>query len=169
MNAATANLVGITGITRRLVIDGVLTEVDARRVLDEATKAKKQVQAYLLENRMITVAQLAAANSTEFGMPLFDATALDLRYSAVKIISEDLIQKHQALPLYRRGNRLFVAVSDPTNTRALDDIKFATNLTVEPILVDEDKLRRTIDQALMASDNLAQAEGDDEGLELGDD
>ena len=165
MNAATANLVGITGITRRLVIDGVLTEVDARRVLDEATKAKKQVQAYLLENRMITVAQLAAANSTEFGMPLFDATALDLRYSAVKIISEDLIQKHQALPLYRRGNRLFVAVSDPTNTRALDDIKFATNLTVEPILVDEDKLRRTIDQALMASDNLAQAEGDDEGLE----
>ena len=165
MNAAAANLVGITGITRRLVIDGVLTEVDARRALDEATKAKKQAQAYLLENRMITVAQLAAANATEFGMPLFDATALDLRYAAVKIISEDLIQKHQALPLFRRGNRLYVAVSDPTNTRALDDIKFATNLTVEPILVDEDKLRRTIDQALLANDNLAQSEGDDEGLD----
>ena len=165
MNAATANLVGITGITRRLVIDGVLSEADARKVLDEATKAKKQASAYLLETRLVTTAQIASANSTEFGMPLFDASALDFRYAAVKIVNEDLIQKHQALPLYRRGNRLFVAISDPTNTRALDDIKFATNLTVEPILVDEDKLRRTIDQALLASDNLAQDEGQDEGLE----
>ena len=165
MNAATANLVGITGITRRLVIDGVLNEADARRVLEEATKAKKQVHVYLLENRMVSTAQIAAANSTEFGMPIFDAAALDLRYAAVKIVAEELIQKHQALPLFRRGNRLFVAVSDPTNTRALDDIKFATNLTVEPILVDEEKLRRTIDQALLASDSLAQDETQDDGLE----
>ena len=165
MNAATANLVGITGITRRLVIDGALSEADARRVLDESSKAKKQAHLYLLENRLVTTAQIAAANSTEFGMPLFDATTLDLRYSAVKIVSEELIQKHQALPLYRRGNRLYVAVSDPTNTRALDDIKFATNLTVEPILVDETLLRRSIDQALLASDNLAQDDDSDEGLE----
>jgi type IV pilus assembly protein PilB len=165
MSVATANLVGITGITRRLVLDGVLSEADARTALDEATKAKKQAHLYLLENRMVSVAQVAAANSTEFGMPLFDATTLDPRYSAVKIINEDLIHKHQALPLYKRGNRLYVAVSDPTNTRALDDIKFATNLTVEPILVDEDKLRRSIDLLLLASDNLAQDEGQDEGLE----
>jgi len=165
MNVATTNLAGITGITRRLVLDGVLAEADARRALDEASKAKKQAHVYLLEQRMVTVAQVAAANSTEFGMPLFDASALDLRYSAVKIISEDLIQKHVALPLYRRGNRLYVAISDPTNTRALDDIKFATNLTVEPILVDEDRLRRTIDQALMNTDSLNQADDQDEGLE----
>jgi len=165
MNVATTNLAGITGITRRLVLDGVLGEADARRALEEASKSKKQAHAYLLEQRMVTVAQVAAANSTEFGMPLFDASALDLRYSAVKIISEDLIQKHVALPLYRRGNRLYVAISDPTNTRALDDIKFATNLTVEPILVDEDRLRRTIDQALMNTDSLNQADDQDEGLE----
>jgi len=165
MNAATANLAGITGITRRLVLDGALNEADARQALDEATKAKKHAHVYLLEQRMVTVAQVAAANSTEFGMPLFDASALDLRYSAIKIISEELIQKHLALPLYRRGNKLYVAISDPTNTRALDDIKFATNLTVEPILVDEDRLRKTIDQALLASDNLGQAEEGEEGLE----
>src|SRR6478735_2348789 len=164
MSVATANLVGITGITRRLVLDGVLSEADARRALEEATKAKKQAQAYLLENRMVSVAQVAAANSTEFGMPLFDATALDPRYSAVKIVSEDLIAKHQALPLFKRGSRLYVAVSDPTNTRALDDIKFATNLTVEPVLVDEERLRRAIDMALMSNDSLQQDE-DDEGLE----
>ena len=80
MNAATANLVGITGITRRLVIDGVLSEADARKALDEATKAKKQASAYLLETRLVTTAQIAAANSTEFGMPLFDASATVLRF-----------------------------------------------------------------------------------------
>ena len=165
MNVAAANLVGITGITRRLVIDGVLGEADARKALDEATKAKKQAHVHLLEQRLVTVAQIAAANSTEFGMPLFDAGALDLRYSAVKIISEELIQKHQALPLFRRGNKLYVAISDPTNTRALDDIKFATNLTIEPILVDEERLRRTIDQALMNTDSLSQNEAEEEGLE----
>jgi len=165
MSVATANLVGITGITRRLVLDGVLSEADARLALDEATKAKKQAHLYLLENRMVSVAQVAAANSTEFGMPLFDATALDPRYSAVKIVSEDLITKHQALPLFKRGSRLYVAVSDPTNTRALDDIKFATNLTVEPILVDEDKLRRSIDLLLLASDQMDDGGAQDEGLE----
>ncbi len=165
MSAATANLVGITGITRRLVIDGVLSEADARKALDEATKAKKQAHLYLLENKLVNHAQVAAANSIEFGMPLFDASAMDLRYSAVKLVSEELIQKHGALPLFRRGNRLYVAVSDPTNTRALDDIKFATNMTVEPILVDEDRLKRTIDQALLASDSLNQDGTEDEGLE----
>src|SRR6478736_264006 len=165
MNVATANLVGITGITRRLVIDGVLSEADARRALDEATKAKKAAHTWLLEQRMVNVAQVAAANSTEFGIPLFDASALEFKYSAVKIVSEDLINKHMALPLIKRGNRLYVAVADPTNTRALDDIKFATNLTVEPVLVDEERLRRAIDQALMSTDTLDQGGEDDEGLE----
>jgi type IV pilus assembly protein PilB len=164
MSAATANLVGITGITRRLVLDGVLSEADARKALDEATKAKKQAHLYLLENRLVSHAHVAAANSIEFGMPLFDAGAMDLRYSAVKLVNEELIQKHGALPLFRRGNKLYVAVADPTNTRALDDIKFATNMTVEPILVDEDRLRRAIDQALMAGDALTPEE-QDEGLE----
>ena len=164
MNVATANLVGITGITRRLVMDGVLGEAEARKALEEASKAKKQVHVYLLENRLVSSAQIAAANSIEFGMPLIDSTALDLRFSAAKLISEELIQKHHALPLIKRGNRLFVAISDPTNTRALDDIKFAANMTVEPILVDEERLRRSIDMTLSAGDDLTKQE-DDEGLE----
>lgn len=166
MNAnATANLVGITGIARRLVLDGHLAEADARKALDEATKAKQPVHKYLLEKKLASSAQIAGANAVEFGMPLFDATALDLNQAATKLVSEDLITKHQALPLYKRGNRLFVGISDPTNTRALDEIKFAANLTVEPILVDEDRLRRTIELALTASDSMDSGMGDDEGLE----
>jgi type IV pilus assembly protein PilB len=166
MSVATTNsLVGITGITRRMVQDGVLSEGDARRALDEAGKAKKQIHVYLLEQRLATQAHIAAAQSIEFGMPLFDPNAMDPRYFAVKLVNEELIQKHHALPLFKRGNRLFVAISDPTNIRALDDIKFAANLTVEPILVDDERLRRAIDQALMVGDDLGQNMDDDEGLD----
>ncbi len=165
MNTAVANLVGITGITRRLVLDGALSEVDARQALDEATKQKKQVQLYLLEQRLVTQTQIAAANAVEFGMPLFDTTALDLGQSAVKIIGEELLQKHHVLPLFKRGNRLYVGISDPTNTRALDEIKFAANMTVEPILVSEDVLKRSLELALTAGDTLNAGDDDDEGLE----
>ena len=166
MNAnATANLVGITGIARRLVLDGHLAEADARKALDEATKAKTPVSRYLQDKKLATAAQIAGANAVEFGMPLFDASALDLNQAATKLVSEELINKHMALPLFKRGNRLFVGISDPTNTRALDEIKFAANLTVEPILVDEDRLRKTIDLALTASDSMGDAMDDAEGLE----
>jgi type IV pilus assembly protein PilB len=157
--------VGITGITRRLVLDGALSETDARQALDEATKQKKQVQLYLLEQRLVTQTQIAAANAVEFGMPLFDTTALDLGQSAVKIIGEELLQKHHVLPLFKRGNRLYVGISDPTNTRALDEIKFAANMTVEPILVSEDVLKRSLELALTAGDTLNAGDDDDEGLE----
>ncbi len=163
MTTATANLVGITGIVRRLVLDGALPEADARAALDEASKQKKQIQPFLLEKRLVTSAHIAAANAIEFGMPLFDASALDLSQSAVKLVSEELLQKHNVMPLFRRGSRLFVAISDPTNTKALDEIKFAANLTVEPILVDEDRLRRALDLALTAQDTMDT--GEDEGLE----
>ncbi len=168
MNAnatATANLVGITGIARRLVLDGALGEADARKALDESSKQKRPVHLYLLEKKLVTAAHIANANAVEFGMPLFDSTTLDLNQAATKLVSEELINKHQALPLFKRGNRLFVAIADPTNTRALDEIKFAANLTVEPILVDEDKLRRTIELALTASDSMGDSMDDAEGLE----
>ncbi len=165
MNAATANLAGITGIARRLVLDGALSEADARKALDESAKAKKQMQPFLLEQRLVTSAQVAAANSVEFGMPLFDPASMDVRFSAAKSVNEELIQKNMALPLFKRGNRLYVAISDPTNTRALDEIKFAANLTVEPILVDEELLRRAIDIALASSDSMDNGMDDDEGLE----
>jgi type IV pilus assembly protein PilB len=166
MNAAvTANLAGITGIVRRLVLDGALAEPDARTAMDEALKAKKPVHQYLLEKRLSSPAQIAAANSAEFGIPLFDATAMDLGQAATKLVNEELVLKHNVLPLFKRGNKLFVGISDPTNTRALDEIKFATNLTVEPILIDEERLKRTTDMALSATDTLTEGMSDDEGLE----
>ncbi|MBU8975547.1 type IV-A pilus assembly ATPase PilB [Lysobacter sp. MMG2] len=163
--AATANLVGITGIARRLVMDGALDDNAARQALSAATAAKQPITAYLAEKRLVTPGQLAAANSIEFGVPLFDATVLDPAQSAIKLVSESLVRKHQILPLYKRGNRLFVGISDPTNTLALDEIKFQSNLAIEPILIAEDQIQRCIEKWLEVSDNLADTVGNDEGLE----
>ncbi len=174
MNAAVthAALVGITGLARRLVIDGHLPEPDARRALDDAAKDKKQIHRFLIEKKLVTSAQVASAFAHEFGMPLFDVSGLDLAQSAARLVDEKLINQHHALPLFRRGSRLYVGISDPTNTRALDEIKFQANLTVEPILVDEEQLRRAIDAALAAQGNIDEEMADDaeglENLELGD-
>ncbi|MEN1957636.1 type IV-A pilus assembly ATPase PilB [Luteimonas changyuni] len=166
MNAvASANLVGITGIARRLVLDGVLDDATAREALDKASAQRKPIAQYLREHKLVTSAQLAGANSIEFGMPVFDPSVMDGSFSAIKLVSEELLAKHAILPLFKRGGRLFVGTPDPTNTHAMDEVKFHTNLTVEPILVDEDKLRRCVELWQDAGDAFGDALEDSEGLD----
>ena len=166
MNAvAVANLVGITGIARRLVMDGALDETTARDAMDKATRERKPIALYLREHRIVTSAQMAAANSIEFGMPVFDPSAMDGTQSAIKLVKDELFHKHNVLPLFKRGGKLFVGTADPTNSHALDELKFHTNLVVEPILVDEEKIRRTAELWLETSDSLAGSLGDTDGLE----
>ena len=162
---ASPNLVGITGISRRLVQDGALDEATARKAMTDAQGAKAPIAQWLVDKKLVSAAQLAAANAMEFGMPLLDATAFDPAQNAIKLVSEDLLQKHQVLPLFKRGSRLFVGVSDPTKSLALDEIKFQTNLVVEPILVDEEQIRRTLEQWQAGAAALGDALGGDEDLE----
>ena len=176
MNAVVANspnLVGITGIARRLVSDGAFDEHVARTAMANANEAKVPLAQWIAEKKLVSAAHMAAANAIEFGMPLFDVSAFDPAHNAMKLVSEELITKHQVLPLFKRGNKLFVGVSDPTRTHALDEIKFHTNLVVEPILVDEDSLRRTLDQWLNATNTTSFGGNDDddglENLEVGTD
>ena len=165
MNAApTGTLVGITGIARRLVMDGALEESAAREALDKASAERKPVGAWLREHKLVTAAQMAAANSIEFGMPVFDPAAMDPSFNALKLVSEELLNKHHVLPLFRRGAKLFVGTSDPTSSHALDEIKFHTNLVVEPILVDEDTIRRTL-ELWQQSDGFGDSLDDADGLE----
>ena len=166
MNAVpNTNLAGITGIARRLVLDGALDEVAARESLDKATAERKQISNYLREHKLVTSAQMAAANSVEFGMPIFDPSAMDASVSAIKLVNEELLGKHQVLPLFKRGGKLFVGIADPTNSHALDELKFHTNLAVEPVLVDEDSIRRTLELWLQAADSFGEVLGDSDGLD----
>ncbi|WP_447729757.1 type IV-A pilus assembly ATPase PilB [Pseudoxanthomonas suwonensis] len=164
--SATANLVGITGIARRLVLDGALDEAAARTAMAQAAEAKVPLARFIAEKKLVGASQLAAANSLEFGIPLLDVSAFDPSQNAMKLVSEELVQKHHVLPLFKRGGKLFVGVSNPTQSGALAEIQFHTNLVVEPILVDEDQIRRTLEQWQNTSPQLDGALGEDEeGLE----
>ena len=163
MNAnVTANLVGITGIARRLVQDGALDETAARTAMAQATEARLPLQQWVADKKLVTAAQLAAANAVEFGMPLLDVNAFDNSQNAMSLVSEELLRKHHVLPLFKRGGKLFIGTSNPTHS--LDEIKFHTNLVVEPILVDEDQIKRTLEQWQSKQDTLGSAlgNGDDD-------
>ncbi|MGE8281692.1 MAG: type IV-A pilus assembly ATPase PilB [Stenotrophomonas sp.] len=161
--AVTANLVGITGIARRLVQDGALDEAAARTAMAQAADAKVPLSQWLADKKLVTAAHMAAANAMEFGMPLMDVSVFDGNQSAIKLVSEELLRRHQVLPLFKRGGKLFVGTSNPT--QQLDEIKFQTNLVVEPILVDEEQIRRTLDLWLASNDSLGDSlGGDDEGM-----
>ncbi|HVF34521.1 MAG TPA: type IV-A pilus assembly ATPase PilB [Candidatus Saccharimonadia bacterium] len=158
-------LTGLSGIARRLVLDGALSEDDGRRAVEVSARQKIPIGSYLVQNGLSTAIAVATAASHEFGIPLFDLRAVDLRHIPVKLVDEKILQQHKILPLFKRGNRLFVGVSDPTNLRALDEIKFVTNLTVESVVVPEDFLERTIDQALAGAESLVDDKEEDEGLD----
>jgi len=160
-----AALSGLSGIARRLVVDAALSEEDARKAAEAAARQKIPLVSYLVANGICSATAVAGAAAAEFGMPLFDARALDLRAAPLKIVEEKLIETHQALPLFKRGNRLFIGIADPTNLRALDEIKFHTNMSIEPIIVPEDLLGRLIEQALAGAESLVAPGGEDEGLE----
>ncbi|MCC7635771.1 type IV-A pilus assembly ATPase PilB [Stenotrophomonas rhizophila] len=164
MNAViTANLVGITGIARRLVQDGALDEAAARDAMAKAGAAKQPLPQWFAEKKLVTAAQLAAANALEFGMPLLDVSVFDGSQNAMSLVSEELLRKHHVLPLFKRGGKLFIGTSDPTHS--LDEIKFHTNLVVEPILVDEDQIKRTLEQWQSKHDTISGGlGGDDEGM-----
>jgi len=160
-----AALTGLTGVARRLVAEGALVEVEMRRALETAARQKIPLGTFLIEHALVDSARVAQAASVEFGVPLIDAQALDITQLPIKLISEELINKHKALPLFKRGNRLFVGVSDPTNLRALDEIKFQSNHMVEPILISEDQLTIVIEQAFNAAGTSVDGLEGDEALE----
>ena len=126
---------------------------------------------YLVENKIISSQHIATIASEEFGVPLFDIDTMNIELSATKLISEKLIRQHNALPLYQRGKRLYVAVSDPTNLQGLDEFQFNTGSNTYPVLVEEQQLAAAIEKAVDNSeeqlDDFGDAELDD--IDLGSD
>jgi type IV pilus assembly protein PilB len=156
---------GLTGIPRRLALEGVLTEAEARQAVEDAARQKLSVTAYMVENGMVDGMRMSQALSAEFGVPMLDISAVDVTQLPIGELSEDLIEKHTVLPLLKRGTRLFVGVKDPANPRLLEEIRFHTNCAIEPILVEAEQLKRGIEQAQNAQSISIGDDGADEGLE----
>ena len=143
-----ANAIQLNGLAKRLVLDGLIEEEQAAGAHEKARKQRQPFVSYLVENKLLDSTAIAMAASQEFGAPLLDLNAIDLESAPVSLVAEKLIRKLHALPLFRRGNRLFIGVSDPTNLQALDEIKFHTGIRTDAVLVEENKLIEAIEKAL---------------------
>ncbi len=161
-----ANPTNLSGLALRLVRDNLLSAPDAERIQSQALSTKTSFVTQLVESKKVDSATIARVASEAFGIPLFHISSLDLEHAPVKVVDEKIIRRHRVLPLFKRGTRLYIAVSDPTNVAALDEIKFHTGLGTEAILVEEEKLAEVIERSLEAQDTslMDMASGDD-GLE----
>ena len=147
-----ATNMNLTGIARTLVQENHLDEASAIKAVQNANKQSMQLSTYLAENKIVPSTTIAMISSKEFGLPVFDLSAMDTELAAFTLVEEKLITRHNAVPLFKRGNKLFVAISSPTNTQALDEFKFNTGLSTEAILVQESQLASFIDKAVSAMD-----------------
>lgn len=149
-----------------MVQDGIISEDRLQEATDGAKKAKMTLIAYLVNEDLADARAIAVAASHEFGVPLLDLDAIEIDLDVIRAVDQKLINKHRVLPLVKRGQRLFLGISDPTNLQAIDDIRFATSLRVDPVVVEQDKLEEKITKAIEAVDtSMSGLEDDDFDLE----
>src|SRR5688572_20605240 len=165
--AVTATQGPLTGLPRRLVQDGVISEADLMAALASIDGKSANLVPHLVANRLGDARQIAIAAAHEFGVPLLDLDAVDLDLDVVRLVDVKLLLKHRILPILQRGKRLFIAVCDPTNLQALDEIKFQTTLRIEAVIVEQDKLDIRVARAIEAVDTtMSNLEDDAEGFDL---
>ncbi len=158
------------GVARRLIAEQLLSEEKAQEAQTQATKSGQTVVKFLAEQGIIKPDILARLCSQEYGVPLLDLAAVRQDPALLERIDAKLIEKHRAIPLGVRGKLLFLAVADPTQTDAIDEVRFQTGLSVEPIVVEHDKLNRAVEDALSAlgAGSMDLEDSDLDSLEVGE-
>ncbi|MFN4262838.1 MAG: type IV-A pilus assembly ATPase PilB [Thioalkalivibrionaceae bacterium] len=155
----------LQGLAKRLVDKGLLSEDAARNLSEKARQEGILIYHLIVRDKPIDESQILINAAEEFGFPALDITAFSTDGIPKELINEKLIRKHRALPLLARGNRLFLATSDPTNATALADFKFSTNLVTEPVLVEASRLDAVIERVLTEVSAAAMEGADDESLD----
>jgi type IV pilus assembly protein PilB len=146
--AATAPKIALGGLARRLVSGGLLTEEAAQEAFQKARAKNKSFIRYITSEKLISTHEVAHAAAHEFAVPLLDIDTVELDPTLLEVVKLELIKKYNVLPLFKRGKKLFIATSDPTNFHALDDIKFQLNMITEAIVVDEEKLLKILEKTI---------------------
>lgn len=165
MSVSTNKQPHISGLSKTLISLGLLTDKSAQEAVEKAAKQKVHLTTYLTESKLVDPLVLAKAGSAEFGVPLFNLDSIDLEMLPKAFVTESLIRRHNAIPLFLRGHHLFVGVSDPTNLAALDEFKFHTGMPTEAILVEDPKLKVIIDKILSEDEPSAMENLDDADLD----
>ncbi len=149
---AAATHSNLSGLAYALVQHGRLHNADAEAVQNQANAAGAGFVGQLIQSKKMGALEVAEFASQTFGYPMLDLEAVNLDDLPKDVLELSLVHKRRILVLNKRGTRLFLAVSDPTNLQALDDVKFQTGLTVEPVIVEDDKLGKVIDKLLESAD-----------------
>ena len=130
----------ISGIARQFVERKLIDEQQALTLVKEASKEQRSFIMHSLVTSVCKAKDVALLVSDEFGLPYLDLAAMDPEHFAIDLVSAELLEKHKVLPIFKRGNRLHLAQADPSDMSALDDVKFATGMTVDATVVEYDKL-----------------------------
>lgn len=138
----------LTALVRILFRNGLIKQDKLPEYIARAKQEGQGLINFLAQQKTINANHMAQLAAYEFGTPLFDVSALDLKSAPISLVKEHLIRTHQVLPLRKQGNKLYLAVADPSNLRTIEDIKFHTGLNIEPIVASAVQLYTTIDKAL---------------------
>lgn len=136
----------LSGLARQLVLAQLLDEKSAQNAQQQAQRNRLSLVTYVVQSKLVKSRAIAELSAEQFGVAFFDLSAIDKEGQPKDLVSEKLLRQHRVIPLWRRGNKLFVGVSDPTNHQAVTDIQFSTGLTTEAILVEDDKLGDAIEK-----------------------
>ena len=168
--AANPQQSSLSGLARALVQAGRIKEAEAESLLSQAAATKSSFIEQLVNAKKAKAADIARFASDTFGYPLLDLNAFDDAHIQKSAIDRKLIAAHRVVPLHKRGNRLSVAIADPTNLRALDEIRFQTGMAVDPVIVDESLISPLVAKlAESAEETLRNLTDDDINLEFTDD
>ncbi len=151
---------------------GLLTESQLTEAVKQSQKNKQTLVTTLVTSKLLSARTIAELCYEEYGTPLLDLNEFDLSSIPEEFLNKKLIDKHRCLPLFKRGNRLYIATSDPTNIAALEDFQFSAGLHAEAILVEEDKLSKALEKVLEEDLSSLDLDGLDEdslaGIEVTD-
>ena len=134
----------LPSIVQQFVNSGKLKREAALRAVKESSNQKKPIVTYMLERQLVDSGELAQACSNQYGMSLVDLDAIKISTEMKQLISEDMMRKLMAVPLFTIGGALIIAVSDPHYSFELNDIKVMTKLVPEPVIVEHSKLQKIV-------------------------
>lgn len=163
-HAATRN---ISGLARALAQQGLMSEHEAESLQSQAQASGITFVEQVLLGKRVTALQLAVLASRAFGTPLLDLAAFDPEQINKDYVDVKIAQTRRVLPLFKRSNKLFVALSDPANLQALDEVRFKTNLVPEPVVVEDDKLGKAIAAIVESSGTTLKDMSNLEDMEVG--
>lgn len=148
-----------------IVSEGLLTEEKVIEAKTNADNESAKLLDWLVSASWINPTEIARVQSIAFGNPYFDLSSIDISQIPDDIVDLKLLKKHRAIPLFKRGSRLFVGLTDATNLKTLEELRFQTGLSIEAVLVESNKLDSVVEKLIEAKENEAFADMDDGDLD----